>query len=159
MESSKNSATDISVSQTTPTTSKSHIFSVRTTRSDVKSSKPASRTGIFQSVYLFCDQGRKKVKGVEQHLINVETKDYCETCIKKYVNWMDDGKLLAKVSDIDLIAKEAKYRKCCCVKYQMQAEAKIKEGKKQTGEYQTEGNYCHLQHETHLNLSLITLMR
>ena len=48
MESSKNSATDISVSQTTPTTSKSDIISVRTTRSVVKSSKPASRSR-------FCD--------------------------------------------------------------------------------------------------------
>ena len=72
MESSKNSAKDISVSQTTPTTSKSNIISVRTTRSDVKSPKPAYRKGSFQRVCLFCDKGRKKVKGVEQRLINVE---------------------------------------------------------------------------------------
>ena len=43
---------------------------------------------------------------------------------------MDDGKPLAKVSGIDLTAKEAKYHACCRVKYQVQAEAKIKEVKK-----------------------------
>ena len=48
-----------------------------------KSPKP-SRTGIFPSLWLFCSQPPRKVKGIEQKLANVETNDF-EKQVRKYI--------------------------------------------------------------------------
>ena len=52
-------------------------------RSDIKSSKP-SKAGIFPNVCLLCNKARKRIKNVEQKLVNVETQNF-EKSIKKYV--------------------------------------------------------------------------
>ena len=61
----------------------------RAIRSEITSLKVAKRTCRFSSVCLFSDQGRKRVQGVTQKLVNVETKDF-EEKIRKYVEWIED---------------------------------------------------------------------
>ena len=46
-----------------------------TKRSEINSPKP-SRTGIFPSLCLLCNQSPKKAKSIEQKLVNVETNDF-----------------------------------------------------------------------------------
>ena len=57
---------------------------------------------------LFCNKERKKIKGKEQKLTNVETVIFEEN-IRKYANWKEDNIMLAKTSHIDFVAKEVKY--------------------------------------------------
>ena len=107
--------------------------STRTTRSEITSPKPSSRTGIFPNACLFCDQARKKVKGVEQKLISAQTKAF-EESIRKYIKWMEDSKLNTRLTGIDFSAKEVKYHAHCRVKYQTQAEVRQTQREKCDGE-------------------------
>lgn len=50
-------------------------FSLMNKRSEIKSPKP-SRTEIFPSLCLFFNQSRKKVQGIYQELVTVETNDF-----------------------------------------------------------------------------------
>ena len=95
-----------------------------TTRSEIKPPKTTPRTGIFPSVCLFCNQTRKKVKGVEQKLVRVETNDF-ESNVRKFIDIMEDSTLLARISGIDFAAKEVKYHAYCIVRYQRQAEIRM----------------------------------
>ena len=71
---------------------------------------------------LFCNKERKKIKGQEKKLTNVETVIF-EGNIRKYANWKEDNIMLAKISQIDLAAKEVKYHGWCRAKYQAEAES------------------------------------
>ena len=51
--------------------------------SNITSSATSSRTGMFPKVCLFCNKERKKIKGKEQKLTDVETTIF-EANIKKY---------------------------------------------------------------------------
>ena len=70
---------------------------------------------------LFCNKERKKIKGKEQKLTNIETVIFEEN-IRKYANWKEDN-MLAKISQIDFAAKEVKYHGWCRAKYQTEAES------------------------------------
>ena len=70
---------------------------------------------------LFCNKERKKIKGKEQKLTNVETVIFEEN-IRKYANWKYNI-MLAKISQIDFAAKEVKYHGWCRAKYQTEAES------------------------------------
>ena len=59
--------------------------------SDIKSPKP-SEAGIFQNLYFFYNKTRKRIKNVEQKLVNIETQNFKKS-IKKYVQWMGDANL------------------------------------------------------------------
>ena len=50
-------------------------------RSYIKSPKP-SKAGIFPNVCLFCNKARKRLKNVEQKLVNVKTQNF-EKSLKK----------------------------------------------------------------------------
>ena len=52
-------------------------------RSEIKSPKP-SRTEIFPSLCLFFNQSRKKVQGIYQELVTVETNDFEKKREKKH---------------------------------------------------------------------------
>ena len=121
----------------------------RAIRSEITSPKVAKRTGVFSSVCLFCDQGRKRVQGVNQKLVNVETKDF-EGKIRKYVEWMEDSKLAAKISGGDFTAKEVKYHACCRVKYQTQAESRFRKNTVHTNStICQETSYWHKERDVH----------
>ena len=64
----------------------------------------------------------KNIKGKEQKLTDVETAIF-EANIRKYANWKEDNIMLAKISQIDLAAKEVKYHGWCRAKYQAEAES------------------------------------
>ena len=106
-------------------------FSLMTKRSEIKSPKP-SRIGTFPSLCLFCNQSRKKVKGIEQKLVNVETNDF-EKQVRKYIEWMEDSKPLARVTGVNFSAKDVKYHECCRVKYQTEAEGKVNQKRRLVG--------------------------
>ena len=97
-------------------------ISTLTTRSKVMSPKPSSSTGVFPSICLFCNKSRKKVHGVEQKLVQVETK-IVEENIRKYAALKKDDNLIARITSIDFLTKEIKYHNCCRLKYQKEAEA------------------------------------
>ena len=73
---------------------------------------------------MFCKQSRKKGKGIEQKLVNVETNDF-EKQVRKYIEWMEDSKLLARVNGVNFSAKEVKYHAYCRIKYQTETEGKV----------------------------------
>ena len=54
---------------------------------------------------LFCNKERKKIKGKEKKLTNVETVIFEEN-IRKYANWKEDNIMLAKISQTDLQLKK-----------------------------------------------------
>ena len=67
-----------------PTTSLD-IYLRKLTRSSITSPKSKSNSGIFPQICLFCSKTRKKVGGIEQKLINVETSDFRKIC--QMVKW------------------------------------------------------------------------
>ena len=124
----KNTRTDSS--NNTISVSRRVFFNYK--RSDIKSPKP-SKTGIFPNVCLFCNKARKRIKNVEQKLVNVETQNF-EKSIKKYVQWMGDANLSARLTGVDFAAKEVKYHSYCRIKYQTEAEGKHNQEKRMAGE-------------------------
>ena len=98
------------------------------TRSGITSPKSHSNSGIFPKICLFCSSARKKVKGKEQKLINVETSEFQER-VTQYATWLQDQPMLTKITTVDLTSKEAKYQGVCRVKYQSEAESTL-EGQK-----------------------------
>ena len=60
-----------------------------TERSDIKSPK-LSKTGIFSNVCFFCNKARRRIKNVEQKLVNVETQN-----LEKSVKMHGDANLSA----------------------------------------------------------------
>ena len=106
-------------------------FSLMTKRSEIKSPKP-SRIGIFPSLCLFCNQSRKKVKGIEQKLVNVETNDF-EKQVRKYTEWMEDSKFLVRVTGVNFSAKEVKYHAYCRIKYQTETKGKVNQKRRLAG--------------------------
>ena len=94
----------------------------RITRSDFTSPATSSRTGIFPKVCLFCNKERNQIKGKEQKLTNIETAIFEEN-IRKYANWKEDNIILAKISQIDFVAREVKYYRWCRAKCQTEAES------------------------------------
>ena len=121
----------------------------RITRKDVKSNPSVSNTGIFPLACLFCNQKRKKVQGTEQRLIKVETKDF-EQQVRHYVDLLDDETMLAKISNIDFVAKEVKYHACCRIKYQTRAEIRMREEVKKAGKTSVKAkSIWHIQRESH----------
>ena len=98
------------------------------TRSGITSPKSHSNAGIFSKICLFCSNSRKKVKGKEQKLINVEISDFQEK-VTQYATWLQDQPMPTRITAVDLTSKEAKYHGVCRVKYQSEAES-ILEGRK-----------------------------
>ena len=92
------------------------------TLSDFTSPKSHSNAGIFPKICLFCSSARKKVKGKEQKLINVETSKLQEK-VTQYATWLQNQSILTKITAVDLTSKEAKYHGVCRVKYQSEAES------------------------------------
>ena len=81
---------------------------------------------------------------MNQKLVNVETKDF-EGKIRKYVEWMEDSKLAAKISGGDL-----KYHACCRVKYQTQAELRFRKNTVHTNStICQETSYWHKERDVH----------
>jgi len=61
---------------------------------------------------IFCDQTRKKVKGVEQKLVTVQTENF-EDDLRKCMALMDDERLKTRLASTDFAAKEVKYHATC----------------------------------------------
>ena len=97
-------------------------FRAATTRNNTESGvQTKSASGVFRAVCLFCQQARKRVKGTEQKLVNVETKDFEEN-IRKYATWKNDEYMLRNISNIDFVSKEVKYHSFCRIQYQRESE-------------------------------------
>ena len=80
---------------------------------------PGSTTtaGIFTRQCLFCNQVRKRKKaGSEEELGACETKE-AERRIREAARVLKDDKILAKISGVDMIAKEVKYHHSCRSEY------------------------------------------
>ena len=71
---------------------------------------------------LFCNKQGIKIKGKEEKLTKVEAV-IIEENIGKYANQKGDNIMLAKVSQIYFPAKEVKFHRWCCSKYQVEAES------------------------------------
>ena len=56
---------------------------------------------------MFCNKARKRIKSVKRKLVNVETQNF-EIPIKKYVQWIGDANLSARLSGVDFAVKEVK---------------------------------------------------
>ena len=72
--------------------------------------------------------------------------------IKKYVQWMGDDNLSARLSGVNFAAKEVKYHNYCRIKYQTEAEGKHNQEKRMAGEGcipQTSASIWHLNREIH----------
>ena len=61
---------------------------------------------------LFCDKGRIRKSGTEEHLVKCVTKT-AEESIKRATETKQDEVILLKIKDIDLVAKEAHYHASC----------------------------------------------
>ena len=88
-------------------------LSLMNKRSEIKFPKP-SRTEIFPSLCLFFNQSRKK--SIEQILVNVETNEF-EKQVRKFIVWMEDSKVLARITGANLPAEEVKFYAYCIIKY------------------------------------------
>ena len=94
------------------------------TRPSITSPKSRLNVGIFPKICLICSSGRKKVKGKEQKLINVETSEFQEK-VMQYATWFQDQPMLTKITAVDLTFKEAKYHGVCRVKYQSETKSTL----------------------------------
>lgn len=95
----------------------------RVSRSNTTPFTPTTSSGVFPRVCLFCncatkslgrDKGKEPLGGCE--MISVADS------IKEAAKIVNDYKLLAKIADLDLIAKEVKYHHSCKNKYLKQAQ-------------------------------------
>lgn len=87
----------------------------------------STTTGISPKVCIFCERKDKKHNSKKQRLVNVETLNF-EEKIKDYATLLEDNKMLARLGDIDFVAKEIVYHAICRTKYQTKAE-QIKKSK------------------------------
>ena len=87
-----------------------------TTRSRT-SPLPSTSTGIPPKNCIFCGKKDKKHNNKKQPLVSVETVDF-EDKIKEYATLLEDQKMLAKLGDVDFVAKEIVYHAICRTKYQ-----------------------------------------
>ena len=65
---------------------------------------------------LFCDKGRIRKSGKEEHLVKCVTKT-AEGSIKRAAETKQDEFIVLKIKDIDLVAKEAHYHASCRKSY------------------------------------------
>ena len=65
---------------------------------------------------LFCDKGRIRKSGKEEHLVKCVTKT-AEESMKRAAETKQDEFILLKIKDIDLVAKEAHYHASCRKSY------------------------------------------
>ena len=61
-----------------------HIVLTQIMRSTIKSPKPSQSTGVFPTIFLFCNHARKRIKEKEQELSKGEPKKI-ERDITKYI--------------------------------------------------------------------------
>ena len=87
------------------------------TRSCITSSKSHSDVGIYPKICLFWSSVRRKVKGKEQKLINIENSEFQEK-VTQYTTWLQDQPMLTKINAVDLISKET-FHDTARIAYQM----------------------------------------
>ena len=76
----------------------------------------STRTGVLSKVCIFCNQVTKKRHNIKEALGNCESFNAQER-IKHAAQVMKDNALLAKIGDIDFVAKEVKYHHSCRKSY------------------------------------------
>ena len=91
-------------------------------RSEIKSPSPATSSGVFEKLCLFCCQKSKKKNNKRYTLINCVTDEFGKN-IKKFAMWRKDHRLLAKIQDICFSIKEFCYHSICRVEYENIAKA------------------------------------
>ena len=77
------------------------------TRSGITMPKSHSNAGIFPKICLFCSSARKKVKGKEQKLINIENSEFQEK-VTQYATWLQDQLILMKITAVDFNIQRSK---------------------------------------------------
>ena len=117
----------------------------RLTRASSDIINGSSSAGIFKPVCLFCQQSRKRLKGVQQKLVSVETKEF-EKNIKKYTEWKNDENMLRAITSVDFVAKEVKYHSSCRITYQRESEVMHK---KTSGQENNVKSQWHKDRETY----------
>ncbi len=85
------------------------------------SSLVAAGSGVLQAVYIFCAKERKKNKGIYESLSITETVE-SERTIKHAVAVKEYHEFLAKLGDLDFVAKEVKHHRSCRINYVADAE-------------------------------------
>ena len=76
----------------------------------------ATSTGVLSKVWIFCEKEDKIHKNRKQSLVNVKTPNF-ENKIKAYASLLQDNKMLARIGDIDFVAKEITYHAICRTRY------------------------------------------
>lgn len=126
----------------------------RVTRSETTFSSNAS-TGIFPRVCLFCDSATKslgKNRGKEQ-LGSCEVMSAADN-IKEAATVLNDYRILSKIADLDLIAKEVKYHHSCKNKYMKQAQRQQQQPKEQSSRIKSH-EMAFRELERHINDKLV----
>ena len=77
-------------------------------------------TGVLSKVCIFCEKKEKKHNNRKQSLVNVEIPNF-ENKTKEYASLLQDNKMLARIGDIDFVAKETVYHAICRTRYQTRA--------------------------------------
>ena len=72
----------------------------------------STSSGIFSTTCIFCNSERKTVSQTIEYVGNCKTRD-AEKAIKDAAVRLEDSCLLAKIGNIDFIAKEVKYHHSC----------------------------------------------
>lgn len=127
----------------------------RITRSETTFSTEAS-TGVFPRVCLFCDNATKslgKNKGKEQ-LGGCETTSAAEN-IKEAATSLNDYRMLSKIADLDLIAKEVKYHHSCKNKYIKQAQREQSQQPKEQSSRRNSHEVAFKELQNHINEKLV----
>ena len=92
----------------------SELTTKRTLRGEVDHPSTSSSSGVFQAIYIFCNQVSRTVTagGKREYLSSLEM----DSSVKKILdaaNTLKDDAFLAKISGLDLFAKEAKIHNSC----------------------------------------------
>ena len=96
--------------------------SAYTTRSQTTELAPySSSTGVLPKICIFCTKKDKKHNTKKHKLVRVQTDEF-EKNVKTYAGWLKDTAMLAKLGDLDFVAKEIHYHGICRTKYQTKAE-------------------------------------
>ena len=72
--------------------------------------------------------------------------------MRKYIEWMEDSKLLARVTRVNFSAKEVRYHAYCRIKYQTEAEGKVNQKRRLAGKdipTEESNNIWHKSREIH----------
>ena len=113
---------------------------------------------LFPKLCIFCDKVKLIIKGEKQKLTKVEIKDGgkfpFQENLSKYAEILNDAKMKARISDVNLGAKGAWYHRSCRRRYQHQAE-RVEEGNSKEKQMEDIASEWHQTRKLHFDVFLI----